>query len=64
MRQGKGWDGGANQNRGLLPEIMDRAEQEGREMIEHKHMKFMAITTILIILGFGLYLLVTAYLYA
>jgi len=27
-------------------------------------MKFMAITTILIILGFGLYLLVTAYLYA
>lgn len=33
-------------------------------MIEHKHMKFMVITTILIILGFGLYLLVTAYLYA
>jgi len=27
-------------------------------------MKFMAITTIVIILGFGLYLLVTAYLYA
>jgi len=27
-------------------------------------MKFMAITAILIILGFGLYLLVTAYLYA
>ena len=33
-------------------------------MIEHKHRKFMAITTILIILSFGLYLLVTAYLYA
>ena len=33
-------------------------------MREHKHMKFMAITTILILLGFGLYLLVTAYLYA
>jgi hypothetical protein len=33
-------------------------------MIEHKHMKFMAITAILIMLGFGLYLLVTAYLYA
>jgi len=33
-------------------------------MLEHKHKKFMAITTILIILGFGLYLLVTAYLYA
>jgi hypothetical protein len=33
-------------------------------MIEHKHRKFMAITTILIALGFGLYLLVTAYLYA
>ena len=32
--------------------------------MEHKHRKFMAITTILIILGFGLYLLVTAYLYA
>jgi len=27
-------------------------------------MKFMAITAILIALGFGLYLLVTAYLYA
>jgi len=27
-------------------------------------MKFMAITTILILLGFGLWLLVTAYLYA
>jgi hypothetical protein len=33
-------------------------------MLEHKHKKFMAIATILIILGFGLYLLVTAYLYA
>jgi hypothetical protein len=33
-------------------------------VVEHKHMKFMAIATILIILGFGLYLLVTAYLYA
>jgi hypothetical protein len=33
-------------------------------VIEHKHMKFMAITTILIIAGFALYLLVTAYLYA
>ena len=33
-------------------------------MLEHKHMKFMAITAILIIFGFGLYLLVTAYLYA
>ena len=33
-------------------------------MAEHKNMKFMTITTILIILGFGLYLLVTAYLYA
>jgi hypothetical protein len=33
-------------------------------MLEHNHMKFMAITAILIILGFGLYLLVTAYLYA
>ena len=33
-------------------------------MIESKHRKFMAITTILIILGFGLYLLVSAYLYA
>jgi hypothetical protein len=30
----------------------------------YKHMKLMAITTILILLGFGLYLLVTAYLYA
>jgi len=33
-------------------------------MIEPKHRKFMAITTILILRGFGLYLLVTAYLYA
>jgi len=33
-------------------------------MIEHNHKKFMIITTILLILGFGLYLLVTAYLYA
>ena len=33
-------------------------------MAEHKHVKFMAITTILILLGFGLWLLVTAYLYA
>jgi len=33
-------------------------------MMEHKHKKFMTITTILLILGFGLYLLVTAYLYA
>ena len=31
-------------------------------MIEHKHMKFMAITTIVILVGFGLWLLVTAYL--
>jgi hypothetical protein len=35
-----------------------------RAMIEHKHMKFMAITTIVILLGFGLWLLITAYLYA
>jgi hypothetical protein len=35
-----------------------------RDMIEHKHMKFMAITTIVILVGFGLWLLVTAYLYA
>ena len=55
---------GADPNRGLGHEIMDRAEPEGREMIEHKHMKFMAITTIAILIGFGLYLLVTAYLYA
>ena len=55
---------GADKNRCLIHEIMDRTDQEGREMIEHKHKKFMAITTILIILGFGLYLLVTAYLYA
>jgi hypothetical protein len=33
-------------------------------MLEHKHMKFMAITAILLILGFGLYLLVTAYIFA
>ena len=33
-------------------------------MLEHKHMKFMAITAIVIIVGFGLYLLVTAFLYA
>ena len=33
-------------------------------MREHKHMKFMAITTIAIVVGFALYLLVTAYLYA
>jgi hypothetical protein len=33
-------------------------------MIEHKHIKFMTVTAILIMLGFGLYLLVTAYLYA
>jgi hypothetical protein len=33
-------------------------------MLEHKHIKFMTITAILIILSFGLYLLVTAYLYA
>jgi hypothetical protein len=33
-------------------------------MLEHKHMKFMAITAILIMLGFGLYLLVTAYIFA
>ena len=55
---------GADENRGLGHEIMDRAEEEGREMIEHKHMKFMAITTIAILVGFGLWLLVTAYLYA
>ena len=28
-------------------------------MIEHKHIKFMAITTIVILLGFGLWLLST-----
>ena len=55
---------GADKNRCLIHEIMDRTDQEGKEVIEHKHKKFMAITTILIILGFGLYLLVTAYLYA
>jgi hypothetical protein len=33
-------------------------------MIEHKHMKFLAVTAILVIVGFGLYLLVTAYIYA
>jgi len=33
-------------------------------MKQYKHLKFMTITTILIILGFGLWLLVTAYLYA
>jgi hypothetical protein len=33
-------------------------------MLEHKHMKFMAVTAILLILGFGLYLLVTAYIFA
>jgi hypothetical protein len=33
-------------------------------MLEHKHVKFMTITAIAIIVGFGLYLLVTAYLYA
>jgi hypothetical protein len=43
---------------------MDRAEQKERDMIEHKHMKFMAITAIAILVGFGLWLLVTAYLYA
>jgi hypothetical protein len=55
---------GAAENRGPGHEIMDRAEEEEREMIEHKHMKFMAITTIAILVGFGLWLLVTAYLYA
>jgi hypothetical protein len=44
--------------------ILQYTHQRRKAMIEHKHMKFMAITTILIILGFGLYLLVTAYLYA
>ena len=43
---------------------MDQTDQEEREMIENKHMKFMAITAILMVLGSGLYLLVTAYLYA
>jgi hypothetical protein len=33
-------------------------------MIEHKHMKFLAVTAIVVIVGFGLYLLVTAYIYA
>ena len=33
-------------------------------MIEHKHMKFLAITTIVVVVGFVLYLLVTAYIYA
>jgi hypothetical protein len=33
-------------------------------MIEHKHMKFLAVTAIIMIIGFGLYLLVTAYIYA
>jgi hypothetical protein len=55
---------GADKNHCLIYETKYRTEQEEREMIEHKHMKFMAITTIAIIVGFGLYLLVTAYLYA
>jgi hypothetical protein len=55
---------GAEKNRCLIHEIIYQADQEEREMLEHKHMKFMAITAILIILGFGLYLLVTAYLYS
>lgn len=33
-------------------------------MIEHKHMKFLTVTAIVVIVGFGLYLLVTAYIYA
>jgi hypothetical protein len=33
-------------------------------MIEHKHIKFMAITTLVILVGFGLWLLVTAYIFA
>jgi hypothetical protein len=33
-------------------------------MIEHKHMKFLAVTAIVVIVGFGLYLLVTAYIFA
>jgi hypothetical protein len=33
-------------------------------MLEHKHMKFLAVTAIIMIIGFGLYLLVTAYIYA
>jgi hypothetical protein len=33
-------------------------------MIEHKHMKFLAVIAIVVIVGFGLYLLVTAYIYA
>jgi hypothetical protein len=33
-------------------------------MIEHNHMKFVAITTIVILVGFGPYLLVTASIFA
>jgi hypothetical protein len=33
-------------------------------MREYKHLKFMVITAIMVILGFACYLLVTAYLYA
>ncbi len=33
-------------------------------MIEHKHMKFLAVIAIIMIVGFGLYLLVTAYIFA
>jgi hypothetical protein len=55
---------GAHKNPCLIHEILYQAHQEEREMREHKHMKFMAITAIALIVGFGLYLLVTAYLYA
>jgi hypothetical protein len=33
-------------------------------MLEHKHMKFLTVTAIIMIVGFGLYLLVTAYIFA
>jgi hypothetical protein len=32
--------------------------------MEPKHKKFLAVTAIVVIVGFGLYLLVTAYIYA
>ena len=51
----------------LPPRESDEAAKlirRGEKMLEHKHMKFMAITAIVINCGFGLYLLVTAYLYA
>jgi hypothetical protein len=41
-----------------------RGGPKGDKIIEHKHMKFMAITTTVILVGFGLYLLVTADIFA